>query len=167
MSVGSPHEEILPYLYEPEIQSSELENLDEEDDTESVLPVPEEPEHEGRLRSTDWCSCGHCMSLGTVRECLCCKEIDALINKLEQERHELNCITQNPEFHTVVLDQAVLRTALVANMDRLREPLDEPLSNSYVEVLGPSCKFYNPISFFSGYCVWLLTASLRAGYIFG
>ena len=103
----------MPYLYEPEVDSDQLETLSGEDDSALETEQLEEP-NQGRLSNTDlcvhvydWCS--------------------------EQEQRTLDCITQNSTFYRVVLEREVLCTALVANMDRLREPLEEPLPNSYDE----------------------------------
>ena len=84
----------------------------------------------------------------------------ALRHRLEQEQQTLDCITQNSDFYRVVLEREVLCTAIVANMDRLREPLEEPLPNSYDEFYEQGCTFTDCIWVFAGYCAWLLTASL-------
>ena len=98
-----------------------LETLSGEDDCALEAEHLEEP-NQGRLGNTDWCSCGHCNAMSAVKECLCCQEMVALRHKLEQEQQTLDCITQNSAFYRVVLEREVLRTALVAKMDRLREP---------------------------------------------
>ena len=118
----TPDDLTLPY--EPEVDAS-ADGTQEESSPGSVSP----PElDEGRLGNTEWCTCEHCSAMATVQECVCCQEMDSLGNKMDH----LQCITQNPALRIVILDRDVLRTALVANMDRLRTPLEEPLSNPYV-----------------------------------
>ena len=113
-SAGSSFKQILPYLYKPEVDSDQLETLSGEDDSALQTEHLEEP-NQGRIYATqtcvhvhDWCS--------------------------EQEQQTLDCITQNSAFYRVVLEHEVLHTALLANMDRLRESLEEPLPNSYDEL---------------------------------
>ena len=55
-TAGSSFEQILPYLYEPEVDSDELETLSEEDDSALETKHLEEP-NQGRLGNTDLCSC--------------------------------------------------------------------------------------------------------------
>ncbi len=87
-----------------------------------------------RLHSMLWCTCGHCRHLPTIRENLCCKELMHVENKVEG----FHCITRNPEFDTVCLTRAVLRTALVARNDIRRDDLQEPLDNRYLCMYGMS-----------------------------
>ena len=129
-SAGSSFEQILSYLYQPEVDSDELETLSGEDDSALEAEHLEEP-NQGRLGNTDWCSCGHCNGMSAVKEGLCCQEMIDLRHKLEQEQQTLDCITENSAFYRVVLEHEVLSAALVANIDRLREPLEEPLPTSY------------------------------------
>ena len=103
---------MLPYLYKPEVDLDELETLSGEGDSALKTEHVEEP-NQGRLGDTDLCSCSWLV--------------------LEQEQQTLDCITQNSTFYRVVLERLVLRITLVANMDRLREPLEEQLPNSYDE----------------------------------
>ena len=95
--------------------------LSGEDDSALETEHLEEP-NQGRLGNTDWCS--------------------------EQEQQTLDCITQNSAFYRVVLERELLRTALMANMDRLREPLP----NSYDE-------FYEQGCLHLGFCSILCLAS--------
>jgi hypothetical protein len=46
-----------------------------------------------------------------VRESVCCKEINQVVQKMDNIEADLNCITEYPGFHSVCLDQWVLETA--------------------------------------------------------
>ena len=63
--------------------------------------------------STSRCSCsGGCVPMPVVRECVCCKQIHQVVQKMDSYPHgELNCITAHPGFQTVCLDQDVMETA--------------------------------------------------------
>ena len=66
--------------------------------------------------------------MATVQECVCCQEMDSLGNKMAT----FNAYTEPSTTHAI-LDRYVLRTALEANMDRLRKLLEELLKNQSPE----------------------------------
>ena len=106
-----------PYQYEPsasaesEVNSPDLESS-KEDDTE-------------RLTSTSWlvcevisllqkilrCKCGNCVVMPTVTECVCCSEIDRVVDKMEENTSEIHCIIDHEGFDAVCLNLWVLQTA--------------------------------------------------------
>ena len=55
----------------------------------------------------------HCIVMPTPVECLCCREISQVVNKLSQQTTALTatCITEHIGFTTVCLDVWVLHTA--------------------------------------------------------
>ena len=57
------------------------------------------------------CLCTHCVVMSTPRECICCKEIVEVVNKLSEVETDMTCITQHPGFASVCLDVWVLQTA--------------------------------------------------------
>ena len=134
-------------MYEPERDADKLETLSGEDDSALEAKHLEEP-NQVRLANTDWCSFGHSNAMSAAKVCVCCQEMVALRHKLEQEQQTLDCITQKSAFYRVDLEREVLRTALAANIDRLREPLVEPLPNSYDEFYEQGCTFAD--------CIWFL-----------
>ena len=79
-------DEILPYLYEPEVDAS-ADGTQDEASPGSVSP----PElDEGRLGNTEWCTCGHCNAMATVQESVCCQEMDSLGNKIDHLQYALH-----------------------------------------------------------------------------
>ncbi|KAH7932344.1 hypothetical protein HPB51_029341 [Rhipicephalus microplus] len=65
---------------------------------------PPEPD---RLGNTRRCTCGQCVPMPTTLESICCREIQAAIR-----RQPSGCITENPHFHTLCLDEVVLGVVL-------------------------------------------------------
>lgn len=121
--------EIEPYQFEPttvSCYSDEDSNSDESD-----ADVREQASFTERLGKIDWCSCLRCIPMPRGIECQCCREMDAVHERLV-EREEINCITSHDQFSVVCLNKDVLYTALVM-MNRERcEPVRLPLSNRYV-----------------------------------
>lgn len=72
------------------------------------------------------CQCGHCVNMPSVEECVCCKELDSIVNKMEGRGIE--CITQDNGFQAVCLNPDVLETAYYAYRERyggLAHPVNE------------------------------------------
>ena len=121
--------EIEPYQFEPttvSCYSDEDSNSDESD--AGVREQASFMEHLGKI---DWCSCLRCIPMPRGIECQCCREMDAMHERLV-EREEINCITSHDQFSVVCVNKDVLYTSLVM-MNRERcEPVRLPLSNRYV-----------------------------------
>ena len=47
----------------------------------------------------------------TVQESICCKEIQQIVDKMDEYPEELDCIMAQPGFRSVCLDRFVLETA--------------------------------------------------------
>ena len=47
----------------------------------------------------------------TVRECLCCKEVDKITDIMTEGVTHAQCICEHPGFHPVCLDRYVLQVA--------------------------------------------------------
>ena len=47
----------------------------------------------------------------TIRECICCCEVERVMMKKEESGDVVNCITDHDGFHSVCLDVWVLQTA--------------------------------------------------------
>lgn len=140
------HGAIQPYSFEPQRRAltSSNQNQDAENGAENGTHAEHRPVHdvsdsesdsewdgldvetEGwRLQNTLWCTCGHCAPLPTIRENLCCKEMEQIKDKIDG----LTCIIANPDFPTVCLNPVVLRTALIARNDIRRDDLRDPIQN--------------------------------------
>ncbi|XP_077544608.1 uncharacterized protein LOC144157684 [Haemaphysalis longicornis] len=59
-----------------------------------------------RLGNAHWCTCGLCVAMPTLAECVCCREIPEATAK-----QAAGCITAHPHFHTLCLDEVVLDVA--------------------------------------------------------
>lgn len=57
------------------------------------------------------CNCGHCVSMPTAIECVCCCEIQEVEDKKNEVTPPVKCITNHPGFSNVCLDIWVLQTA--------------------------------------------------------
>ena len=57
------------------------------------------------------CQCGHCVTLRTRQECICCCEVERVVLKKEESSREISCITDHEGFESVYLDVWVLQTA--------------------------------------------------------
>ena len=78
------------------------------------------------------CTCGNCQIMDRVEECVCCKEIDCVKNKLYEAVTvgELveppSCITQHPGFSAVCLNRWVLQTAWLQYKQQYKSSYDGP-----------------------------------------
>ena len=50
------------------------------------------------------CNCGHCVSMPTAIECVCCCEIQEFEDKKSDVTPAVKCITNHPGFCNVCLD---------------------------------------------------------------
>lgn len=74
------------------------------------------------------CSCGNCVVMATVQECVCCREQDR-VNAKTTEQPDITCITKHPGFQPVCLNTEVLRTAYYAYRQHYRDEA----GNEYVK----------------------------------
>jgi len=79
---------------------------------------------------------------------ICCQELEELQEKLFAD--DLDCIKQQREFPMVVLEEAVLRTALVAMKDVRKTSFREPIAERsvfrfYLYCLSSTLKCYGLI----------------------
>ncbi|PIK61349.1 hypothetical protein BSL78_01707 [Apostichopus japonicus] len=66
---------------------------------------------DARLSNLDWCICGGCMKMPTTKECLCCSEMSALNDRVNDMGFESNnCIANHTDFPVLCLNSRVLRT---------------------------------------------------------
>ena len=57
------------------------------------------------------CQCGECEVMPTNRECICCSEVETVVNKFQESANDINCITHHEGFDSVCLNVWVLQTA--------------------------------------------------------
>lgn len=54
---------------------------------------------------------GNCVIMPTGRECVCCCEVESVVEKKEENHTDISCITDHEGFTPVCLDVWVLQTA--------------------------------------------------------
>ncbi|XP_066292003.1 uncharacterized protein [Branchiostoma lanceolatum] len=151
---------LMPYRFEPYLsdEQSDEPSSDSDNDSEAAgdaianggeveiereIPVDIE-----RLQNTEWCSCGRCVNMDTVRESVCCREQMRVCER--RERHpDIECITQHPGFPAVCLSEDVLETAYAA----LREDHGVNFGNDW--------KMYTAYRQFVGWCYQHLGKHVR------
>ncbi|XP_071810730.1 uncharacterized protein [Apostichopus japonicus] len=75
----------------------------------AVLELPSSLD--ARLSNLDWCICGGCMKMPTAKECLCCSDLSALNDRVNEMGFESNnCIANHTDFPVLCLNRTVLRT---------------------------------------------------------
>ncbi|XP_033741771.1 uncharacterized protein LOC117328353 [Pecten maximus] len=120
--------QVLPYQFEP----LRVEKISDSGKTtpsaSSDVDDEEAIQRDQRLYNTAWCVCGKCSSMTTVKECICCTEID-LVNH-QTETAELNCITDHEAFIANCLNRHVLHVSMYEYMENVgpfddNEPIHE------------------------------------------
>ncbi|XP_048732710.2 P2X purinoceptor 7-like [Ostrea edulis] len=96
---------VTPYQFEPYLSDSDENDLESptqhgQDDGNSA---------DSRLNNTDWCSCGQCVPMPSAKECICCTEVKAISDLMENDG--VQCITDHQGFDPVCLNTYVLATA--------------------------------------------------------
>ncbi|XP_033646581.1 uncharacterized protein LOC117305813 [Asterias rubens] len=113
-----------PYMYEPERGS----------DSDSDNDVPpavrdDDDDVENRLGNSQWCLCGCCVAMPTVKESICCKEVERVVAKMDEFVLDVDCITEHPGFSAVCLNLWVLETALWEYNQAYNPPEQEVTQN--------------------------------------
>ena len=117
-SVAADSDMILPYRFEPEsLWSSSKES--NSNDTDSQASSTE------RLGNTSWCSCVKCLPMPRAVECICCRELSEVVERLEGSD---GCVTCLETFKTVCLDKDVLYTVLVTMHTVRGDEVETPIS---------------------------------------
>lgn len=107
---------LSPYAHEPTFSNkSYMYTSDSSSRDSNDSDVHEETEVEmKRIGNIGWCKCGRCKVMSTEKESFCCKEV----MEIDEGRLEGKaCISLTAEFEHVCLNQAVVKTALVAYND--------------------------------------------------
>ncbi|XP_046842109.1 P2X purinoceptor 7-like [Xenia sp. Carnegie-2017] len=100
--------EVQPYMFEPLASSNNVET--DEDLSSSSSTDSSSDEYTHRIGNTNWCECGHCVAMTTVRESICCHEEPKTDPKIHGDHL---CITEEQEFHMACINETVVRTAMV------------------------------------------------------
>mgnify|MGYP001792725684 CR=1 FL=1 len=74
---------VEPYQLEPEYSSGEERDYDFEESNEEEGFSTQFSSDTSRKTSTSWCSCGKCLVMATVVECVCCRELSFLSKTIE------------------------------------------------------------------------------------
>lgn len=84
------------------------------------------PVDRSRTDGTSWCHCGQCNAMPTAIECVCCREVPAVAERLGLGNAQ--CIVQHDKFTAVCLTKDVLDAVLVLKSELLASHLEEPVS---------------------------------------
>ncbi|XP_041359371.1 uncharacterized protein LOC121375792 [Gigantopelta aegis] len=115
-----------PFMFEPERSEHDSES-DFDIGLSSGDELEENVENIARLGNRDWCLCGNCRPMDTVKESICCLEVDQIGDKMQTTN--LQCILEHYDFPIICLYPEVLRTALAARADIRRDDYTEPVPN--------------------------------------
>ncbi|XP_062574142.1 P2X purinoceptor 7-like [Saccostrea cucullata] len=109
--------DVRPYQFEPLADTSDsMQSTGSEEKNSDIEEFP------NRLVNTDWCECGFCISMPTVDECICCKEIGAVQAETVTGDHQ--CITESPIFTANCLNRHVLYVSMYEYLQNVG-PLDD------------------------------------------
>ena len=93
---------LIAYNFEPEYSAEELEEI------ESIAT--------GRYGENtvddDFCTCLNCAIMSSTRENVCCRESELVLPNLDS----YDCITDHPNFETIVLNPMVLGVSFIQMM---------------------------------------------------
>ena len=93
---------LTAYNFEPEYSAEELEEI------ESIAT--------GRYGENtvddDFCTCLNCAIMSSTRENVCCRESELVLPNLDS----YDCITDHPNFETIVLNPMVLEVSFIQMM---------------------------------------------------
>ena len=67
--------------------------------------------YRNRNSMSNRCVCGKCVAMPTVRESICCCEIERVELKMNESENSVCCITEHEGFSSVCLNVWVLQTA--------------------------------------------------------
>ena len=96
--------------YSDSISEEELANMEEV--SPAAWPMERGASRTDRRVNIAWCSCQFCSVMPTIKECICCREMNVLTNFLGlAEPQPLQCITIKEDFTPVCLNRAFLRAA--------------------------------------------------------
>ncbi len=126
--------DVEPFMFEPEYSDTDEaeNNFSEQNDSDNDSQVENQAD---RLGHNDWCECGHCQSMLTAPESVCCRERDRVLQKLNDMAVESNCIARTERFQSLCLDGDVLRISLLLIHNALRKgPVPTPTPNRYSEL---------------------------------
>ena len=119
---------LKPHNFEPEYTEEEL--------VELATASDENSGNDGSSQQT--CCCAHCrFQTAIVEEKTCCVDNDLTVSNLE----DYFCITDQPSFHTIMLNRTVLEVAYIQSLAYKRSHVTAPavLSNRYVPLSLSLC----------------------------
>ncbi|KAI8517914.1 hypothetical protein Bbelb_039310 [Branchiostoma belcheri] len=120
---------VQPFRFEPQTDSSGDSEPDPGDD--NVWDGGDVETERWRLGNRDWCRCGNCLEMPSVRESVCCHDLPEQTDTEKNVGTDHPCIRNHPDFD-VILHPANLRTLLIFRWDLIRQGVQEPVSNMSV-----------------------------------
>ncbi|XP_071850748.1 uncharacterized protein [Apostichopus japonicus] len=85
--------DIIPNQFEPLADENEAEN-----------EVENQDERNERLQGLQWCTCNGCEIMPTAVGCDCCKEMDEVMQRVDELPQPVGCITDHPRIEPVCLN---------------------------------------------------------------
>ena len=107
-------------LYQFELMTVACYSDEDSNSDESDTDVWEQVSFTEHLGKVNWCSCLRCIPMPHGIECKCCREMDAVHERLV-EQEEINCITIHDQFSIVCLNKNVLYTVYSVGDDEQRK----------------------------------------------
>ncbi|XP_067026011.1 uncharacterized protein [Acropora muricata] len=109
---------LRPYQFEPELEDISVSSSGNESSEGSEKSDENvDDQEDNRLANSNWCTCGSCQIMNSINECVCCQEIDKMVETCQSIVSDGDsdcppqCITQHPGFQPVCTNKYVLRTA--------------------------------------------------------
>ena len=115
----TPRIGLIAYAFEPLIARADLDSTsnssesESESDQERADDSDSDPDPEHRVGSSHWCTCQNCVLMPTIKESVCCQELNAMEHKLHDEEYGDFCsITMNPRYVWIGWDSEALEVAM-------------------------------------------------------
>ena len=125
-----PFPTLFLHLCENSASGSEVSLSDVSVDLEDADDVDLDPEQ--RPGNTTWCDCQNCGTMDTVKESVCCQEVNAIKYKLleqQDKEQDLSCITKSHRFHWICVDSDVLEVAMLSMADIRADSFQRPINS--------------------------------------
>ena len=90
------------------------------------------------------CSCENCVIMQSQIECICCREVVAVLNKLSEANDDIKCITEHPGLSAVCLNVWVLQAAYLQYRQQYgnyNPTFNESVNYYYCVTLNPKIGF--------------------------
>ncbi|XP_065178733.1 uncharacterized protein LOC135809328 [Sycon ciliatum] len=127
--------DVLAYAREPEFTTEELqsfrdggeEHVENEEEAAAAASVEEAWPPHTRVGNVSWCECTCCVQMECRLDCICCREVGAVLQFLSGTAQR--CVSETEEFQTGCLNKHVLTIALRGYLDMTKQLCNQPPTN--------------------------------------